>query len=204
MAKILSKAGVTLADVYDVQGSVAGIDELLSKEVNLVHELGSTILSERLVGTIFAIDATAIAASVTWNVTFFTGNDHARLLGVQVITDQASRIANASLHISENPPSVTELPIWAWEAADTEISIQSSIAGTVTARLLLAPNPGTIHNLPNLMVGGTSITPASQISFRGVASAFGAGTVRPQALIYLAHSAGGGTPGNKGLPLPGW
>ena len=47
MPKILAQAGISLADVYDVEGSIAGTDELLSEDVSLVHEMGGHMMSER-------------------------------------------------------------------------------------------------------------------------------------------------------------
>ena len=45
----------------------------------------------------------------------------------------------------------------------------------------------------------------NDIAFRGVTSAFGAGTVVLTALIHIAFThLGGNVPSNFGLPVPGW
>jgi len=41
MSRIQTRAGESLADQYDTPGSVAGVEELLSRDVGLFHETPS-------------------------------------------------------------------------------------------------------------------------------------------------------------------
>ena len=45
MVKILSQAGISLADLYNVEGSIAGIEQLDTRELPIVHEMSGTIFS---------------------------------------------------------------------------------------------------------------------------------------------------------------
>ena len=61
MPKILSQAGDSLADSYDVAGSIAGVDDLITQDVQLLHEMGGTIFSERLTSQVLTIASGSIA-----------------------------------------------------------------------------------------------------------------------------------------------
>jgi len=206
VAKILSKSGDSLADVYDVVGSIAGIDELISEDVNLVHEMGATIFSERLGGRIVRVTTGAIAASVTFNQTFDVSNDvpgSSRVLGVQVVTDDESRISRVQLSIT-SPPQIddTDLPIAAWQVADPTVRANILVSGTVAAFDILVPT-SHMANIPSLIIGNESDAPIDLLSLRGLTQGFGAGTVTITALVYMAFSQPGGL-SNRGLPLPSW
>ena len=203
MAKILSKSGDSLADVYNVQGSIAGIDQLLSEEVHLVHEMGSTIFSERLSSSILVLDTAALSQTTDFAINFFLGRTTARILGVQVLANQSpvTRILRASVNIS-TPIPITDMPIWTWVPADLESTVNIIIAGSSSLGKFLMN--GNNRLLPNITIGsdqpfGTTPT----ISFRGKTATFGAGTVIVTALIYFAFASAGGL-SSRGLPLPGW
>lgn len=201
MPKILSKTGDSLADVYDVEGSIAGVDELLSEEINLVHEMGGTAFSERLSTRMFSISSGAIAQSIAFNVNF-SENENARVLGVQVITTTEARVSHVQVSIT-SPPGVDnqECPIWGWESTkDTFRSLSMLVGGAIVSRDVLVP---AFSLLPNLLVGPDSPRSAQTLTIRGAATAFGAGTVTIQALLYLAFPQTAGL-SSRGLPLPGW
>lgn len=202
MPKVLSKSGDSLADVYDVEGSIAGVEELLSKDINLVHEMGATIFSERLSTRMVDLTSGAIAQTLAFNVNF-TVTETARLLGIQVITSDPARLLRVQASIT-SPPAVDnqDVPIWLWDvAANGVTAARLLLAGTVTAVNLL--NPNFRPDIPNLLVGLGSPRPASTISLRGFTATFGAGTVTTQALILLAFPQVGGL-SSRGLPIPSW
>lgn len=202
MSKILSQTGVSLADVYDVKGSIVGVEELDAEAVKTVHEMGATIFSERLSTRIVSIPSTAIAQTITFNVNF-TATETSRVLGVQVVADDATRVARVQLSIT-SPPAAdnAEVPIFYWSAADDVLRRQNIlIAGVVGSFDVMVP--ATPINVPNLLVGFDSPRPASTLSMRGLSTTFGAGTVAIQALIHLAFPQTEGL-SSHGLPLPGW
>lgn len=201
MAKILSKSGDSLADVYDVEGSIAGIDDLKSEDVNLVHEMGSTVFAERLSGTIVALGSGILAQSLAFN-TALVIPEFSRILGVQVMSDDASRVADFSVHVTSTFGAVSrDSPLFIWENADGSTICRVQIGGTLaTLDALKPPLPAQV---PNLIIGDDSPQAVNTLSVRGATNGFGAGTVSTQALIYLAFPQIGGL-SNRGLPLPGW
>jgi len=64
MPKVLGQVGVSLADAYDIEGSIAGVDELVTRDVSLTHDMAATIFSER-VSTAIRRSATAALAQNT-------------------------------------------------------------------------------------------------------------------------------------------
>ena len=204
MVKILSKSGDSLADTYDVEGSVAGIDQLETRELGIIHEMGHTVFSERLSASIRRGTSGAILQSTTWDLTIpdFPVTPF-RVLGVVVVAD-AGRVAFAQVSL-QDASGDREIPIWIW---DTDNDVQSDIRivenGAAVANLLaLVPsnNGGTV---PNLALGSEQPQPVGEnVLFRGVTTAFGAGTVTCTALIYIAFSQIGGI-SSRGLPVPGW
>ena len=210
MAKILSKSGSSLADTYQVEGSIAGIEELLSENVNLVHEMGATIMSERLAGRLVVMAPNAAAQNVNWDVGIASNLQPiqpTRLLGVAVVVDVTSRISHASVHIATIPPlqSLQDIPIWSWEAgagSDFERTVRIKMDGTAANLIMLQPSFDT-PMIPNLIIGTAQQIPVPAINFRGRTASFGAGTVLPQCILYLAFPERQ-TPASHGLPLPSW
>jgi len=204
MGKILSRAGTSLADVYDVEGSIAGVDQLLSEDVNLVHEMGSTIFNERLTGAISPVASAATAQSLAGSASGGAFTQTVRLLGIQVVVDEVeTRLDEVTVLIAG--PGTTEIPIWTWVQADGAILQPMNLAGSVGDVLLLTPALGRITLLPNLLfgdqpdgqVGGTTIIT------RFNTSAFGAGTIVVTTIQHIAFAATGGL-SSRGLPIPGW
>lgn len=204
MPKVLSQSGISLADVYDVEGSIAGIEQLIAKEVNLFHEMGKTIFSERLSATIRRQTSGAINQNNAFDV-FFTDLPAGiwRILGLFVFTDVSARLSHAQVSV-QNADSSREIPIFVWNnAPDTQASIRfvddGAAAATVTA---LMTNTGPLT--PSLGVNAPQPQEVgSGIAFRGVATGFGAGTVTATAIVHIAFSEVS-RPSSIGLPVPGW
>lgn len=201
MPKVLSQSGNSLADVYDVEGSIAGIEELLSKDVNLVHEMGSTIFSERLSARMIALSSGALAQSLEWDINFSFA-EHTRILAVQVVTATVARVNQASVALlSGAAVDDMEVPIWAWDANEGSVVARVLIGGAVaTQAVLISP---IVPQVPSMLTGNDAPRPASTVSFRGGTTAFGAGTVITQALIYGLFPQVAGL-SSRGLPIPGW
>ena len=204
MVKILSRAGVSLADTYDVQGSIAGIEQLQSEEVTLVHEMGGTIFSERVSGFIRRITSGAIAQNVLWDkVLSDLPAGPFRILGVVVLADTAARTNRAMVAIQQ-ADGEREIPIFTFKVGATgmeEITIRIVENGQAATDISQLVSPITL--LPNLCLGGGQPQRTPNVSFRGVSSGFGAGTVELTLLLYIAFSQIGGI-SSKGLPVPSW
>ncbi len=206
MPKILAKSGDSLADVYDVKGSIAGVEELLSQDVNLVHEMGGVIFSERVGSNVLEIATGAIAQSTDFNINFNLGRGPRRLLGVQVFhssTIGTARIDHCQVSITTPPAgSNTDIPIWYWNAGVNATQEISVMKGGVLADLnLLVPSVPPL--LPNLLMGDDQPNTAPLITMRGTTIAFGAGTIVISVHVYFAFTQLGGV-SSRGLPMPGW
>jgi len=203
MVKILSQAGMSLADVYDVVGSVAGIDQLESREVSLVHEMGGTLVSERMSSFIRRTATNNILQSVTWDITVGDLPDGmSRILSVAVFCNVTARISHAQISVRE-PVGGREVPCWAWDSAiDDEITIRlQDNDGAVADFFLLRPD--VMLNLPGMLFGGGQRQQVPDFAFRGETAAFGAGNVTTVALVQLAFTHTGEI-SSFGLPVPSW
>jgi len=207
VAKILSQAGISLADVYDIEGSIAGTDELLSKEVNLTHEMGGQIFSERLQSFLIKAQSGDILQSVVFamNIASFPPTTN-RLLGVSALVDTSGRLANLCVSIRDEV-DFREYPIWNWDFNnDNEQVFRWSDDGAGVAEFFLLNTP--TYRLPEMLIqeGTPKIMPSIQI--RGTTNAFGAGTLETFVLIHVARPEGAqpaaGEPSSFGLPLPSW
>lgn len=202
MAKILSKSGASLADVYDVEGSIAGIDQLETKDVILMHEMGSAIFSERLNGAIQRFSVVSIPQSTNFDVTVTQLSEvpH-RVHNVIVFANAQSRVALAQVSLLARD-LLREIPIFAWDSGfDQEVSTRM-IDGTVATFILLRPTGGFFPGTPSLL-GGQNLEVVNGFSLRGSTLAFGAGTVTVTGLVYTSFASLGGVSSN-GLPLPSW
>ena len=203
MTKILSQSGISLADVYDVEGSIAGVEQLLSEDVTLSHEMGSTLFSERLSGSIRRAQAVNIIQSATYDVTlvnFPTGVW--RVLGITVLANIIGRVDRCQVSLRD-PLSEREIPLFIWDSAnnvETLIRIQDNGAA-VGAQLALI---GGQVQTPNLGIGTSQPQRVGQeIVLRGNTLAFGAGAVTLTVLVYIAFSQTTAV-SSRGLPVPGW
>ncbi len=204
MVKILSRAGVSLADTYDVEGSIAGIEALESREVTLVHEMGRTIHSERMSGVIRIITTGVRLQNITFAVVLTDlPAGIFRILGVEMFADVAGRLTMAQVSLAADIPNGQEIPLAIWNiAADRETGIRVNLGGGATTVVSLqstAPRP----TLPTLGVGDGQLQRTDILSLRGITSGFGAGDVTVTALIHIAFARLGGV-SSLGLPIPGW
>ncbi len=202
MSKVLSQSGISLADQYDVEGSVAGIEDLNSRDVSLVHEMGQTLFSERLGATIRRTSSGAIGQSDVWDnviVTFPTAPF--RILGVIVLSDDATRLSVVTVSI-RSTQQVREMPIFEWDTNEGAVTsrIDQEGAGAANTSTLI---PARSTGWPTLGVGSLSRQEVGAIAFRGSTNAFGAGDVTTIALIHIAFAQQAGL-SSYGLPIPGW
>lgn len=203
MTKVLSKAGASLADVYDVQGSIAGINQLESDDVSLVHEMGATIFSERLGGSIVVVSTGALGQNTDWNLALSRGSTPSRILGIGVINNVSGRVSRAQVSLAAVPPLLTDIPIFVWDSVvDIERLLNIQVEGVNVLRNILSPNPGHVL-LPNLMIGTGQPLVTPQLTFRGRTLGFGAGTVVIEHIVYTVAAGLGGV-SSTGLPLPSW
>jgi len=209
MPIIQGDAGSTLAANYDVEGSQISISELLAQDVNLVHEMGGQIFSER--ARILLVKFTSIATAASTPFVLEQGgivDAPNRLLGFEAFGNNAGRVNNVSLAI-RNTSTGREMPVWKWQTAVgemTEIFVHWSDDGAAAgqtinyftdvpfaAQMLLRAD--LLGNMPSLIM-------------RGVTGAFGAGTqiVTGVATLLVPTSLnpGPGEPSSHGLPMPSW
>jgi len=203
MGKILSQSGMSLADAYDIEGSVVEVDDLLAKEVSLVHDLSGTLFSERFSTAIIRASSGAVLQSVAWNQVLVPDiTSYFRILNVTVVSDQPTRIANCNVALRD-PILGRETPIWAWDTdldPDFIVTQLDEEGGGVTATNNLLVG----HTwLPAIGAGTQQPQRTPEITFRGITTAFGAGTATTIALITLAFADLQGV-SSHGLPLPGW
>lgn len=201
--KILAQAGISLADIYDVQGSIVGVEQLQSQEVSLVHEMGATIFSERLTGTVGRITSGNLLQTVTFGFTLTPPDGIYRILGVSVFTDVAARMANVSLLLRASQ-SEREMPLFVWDSGnDLESLMVIDDDGTVATHIALiqtSPQPG----IPSLGIGtGQRATVGDLIRLRGITATFGAGNVVVTAIVYFAFPRTTSI-SSFGVPIPAW
>lgn len=200
MAKILSKSGESLADVYDIKGSIAGIDDLISEEVHLTHEMGATIFSERMAGRIVEIPTGDILKDIQFNINF-SFSQVTRILGIAVLTDDATRLVRVQVSVTSPPAlSNTDVPFFLWDSTGSSVTAEVLVSGSILVRSALT---SVVPFVPNLLMGQQSARPISTITLRGLTLNFGAGTVNISALVYVAFPELGGV-SSRGLPIPGW
>lgn len=203
MGKILAQTGVSLSDVYDVQGSLVAVEELRSEEIQLTHDMGATIFSERVSGGIRRQTSGAIAQSTAFNSALIDFPQGVyRILNVLVIADVAGRVDHAALMLRQ-PALSREMPLFIWDQAiDSEATVLmvESGGGAADRIALVNSRPG----VPSLGVGlGQPQTQGDSMILRGESTAFGAGTVTVIVLVYIAFSQIAGI-SSIGLPVPGW
>ena len=207
MVKVLSQAGISLSDIYDVEGSVVGIEQLIPSEVRLEHEMGGAIFSERLSAGIRRQTTGAITQSTPFDL-FMIGLPAGiyRILGVKVTADLAARVANVNLSvvgIDATGALGQEMPFFVWDSGvDSEITLRTTDLGPAAANFV-----GLVTDrvqTPTIAVStGQPQLVGSQIAMRGNSAAFGAGNIVVTAQVLIAFSEIGGI-SSIGLPVPSW
>lgn len=205
MVKILSKSGESLADIYDVAGSVAGIEQLETRELPIVHEMGATVMSERFTTRIFRITSGAVLQSVAFNLELTTLPDTpARLLGIQVVSTSTVRLAQVAV-LGTDPTLGQDFPLWAFDTTLAEFEqVTMEDAGSGQPLQILVPRTGL--NVFPAFVGGAAQQDSmvSSVTLAGLTTAFGGGTVTTTALLLLAFPRGAANISGVGLPIPSW
>jgi len=198
--KILSQAGISLADQYDVAGSVAGLETLDSEEVKTVHEMGGTIFSERLSSTISRIDSAANAQNITFNIETANANrpDVTRLLGLTVFSP-LNRFVRLQVSIFD-PVNSRDMVIWAWDSNEEVLNITMDIGAGPASGIYYV---STLPFVPTLIFGTNQPDNTPDLSIRGITSSFGAGTEILTVLLHFAFPRLGGV-SSYGLPIPSW
>ncbi|MCH7935352.1 MAG: hypothetical protein IIC36_15275 [Gemmatimonadetes bacterium] len=203
MSKILGQTGVSLADVYDIEGSVAGVEDLESDSVKTVHEMGQVIFSERLNLTIERLTTGALLQDTTFLIVLGSLPDTPwRVLGVNVFATNTLRISNVVVALHDSLLG-RDMPIFVWNSAvDDEFLVRlRNESGSATNQVLLrpiVPNP-----VPTLGCGSDQRQSVNQLALQGLVSSFGAGTVTITATVQIAFPELGGI-SSYGLPIPGW
>lgn len=208
MVKILSQSGTSLADIYNVEGSIAGVEQLLSGEVSVVHEMGQLIASERMGGQLLRVAIAGIVASADFAAVLTGINTGvSRFHGVTIITDNASRLERVNVNVRTQPggrptQTVQEHVVWAFDGTNSE-NIEIVDDGGVQITIAALRGTQEFNNLPCLLTGADQPQLVSEIAIRGTATAFGAGTVD---VILIAHVSFGQAEGlgSRGLPIPSW
>lgn len=206
MSRVKAQAGTSLADIYDVVGSVAGVDELDTRSVPAVHEMGNTIFSERLGGRLNVWDTQAIAQTINFGVEF-PGPDPAnaisvptRILGAAVTVDVGARVLRVAIVVRDITNGV-EFPIFVWdEAVERIIRMQPDTLGVANVTFLQGTPEFDL--LPSMIIGSDPDAEWS-LFLRGTTAAFGLGSVTVSARVYLALARTKAI-SSLGLPIPGW
>jgi len=207
-AKILGEAGKSLADIYDVEGSVVDIEELDARVIQAVHELGEVINSERMGVAIIRMSTGDLLQTITFDVVtpVLDMPGITRVLGVMVFAD-GDRVLTANVNLT-NGAAQNELALWWWDpATDLALTGRVMVLGSIASRVLLRPSVN-YANLPTLATGPGQRAQMPAFSLRGITTTFGAGTVEITAHILIANAdvkgTGIGAPSNIGLPMPSW
>ena len=201
--KVQAQAGGSLSDIYDVKGGQAPIDRLITGEVQLVHEMGATIQSERFSSTIRRRSAGALGQNVNWDDEISDlPAGVSRILGITVLTN-AARISVATVSLRD-PGSGRERVLFAFQtgvgtSAIIGVRIQENNAAVANTSMLVPGYPPEL----SMLIGADQPQQVPDIAFRGTTTGFGAGTVTPILLIHLAFAAIGGI-SSRGLSIPSW
>jgi len=207
-SKILSKSGESLADVYDVEGSVAGLERLESEDVHVVHEMGGAIFSERAGARVIQLQSGAIAQNIQFNVNLTLGLNAVRILHYAMIADVTARTQALILSLSDVVGGVisTDCPFFAWvngTAGDLDKPIRWMQNGVVLNVRYFDTN-SNLRAMPTMAMGEQQApNVVNQLTLRGQTSGFGAGTVSYTAVVLIAFAEVGGL-SSKGLPIPSW
>lgn len=208
MPKIQSQSGTSLADTYDVEGSIAGVDNLESRDVHLFDEMGGRVFSERLHFFIIELDSGDVTQNTSFNISVGGIPDSPnRIVGAGMLIDVTARVDFVQMSIHDETSPSTEIPFWVWDSAiDAERSIRAQVGGGATATMFWLQSEAV--QSPYL-IGRTGVSQQiPTIRMRGNTTGFGAGNVVITGLVYLARANPGdpapGAPSSHGLPLPGW
>jgi len=204
MPKILSQSGITLADQYDVEGSVAGVEDLNSQDVSLTHDMASVLQAERMCGDIFRLSTGALAQTIIINsVMVGLPNFPTRIHQIAVVNfnkDSGTRLTDLSINIRDANQSA-EVPAWVWAGTTIDGRI-SNLAGATANCEFLVPNPA-LSVIPSMLYGSSQPQVVENFAMRGLTTTFGAGTVELVLMVYLGFNAQKAV-SSAGVPVPSW
>jgi len=206
MTKILSRAGASLADIYDVEGSIAGIEQLETRELGIVHEMGATVFSERFSTRIIRITTGDIAQNTDFNIEEVNVSETpARLLGVQVFATVVSQTLRCAV-LATDPILGQDFPLWVFDTAATNSdTVFLEDAAVHSNKQVLVPRIGI--PVGPAFVGGREQqgTMASSVTLTGRTTGFGAGVVVHTALLLIAFARSDGSRSPpRGITIPSW
>lgn len=207
MPKILSQSGTSLADTYDVEGSIAGVDNLESRDVHLFDEMGGRVFSERLQSFFIRMTTGLILQDTNFDIIAGGVPDSPnRVLAISVLVAGGDRIDRASVSLNDTEGE-TDMVLFAWNtSSDVGIITRWEELGNLASDLLLVPTAPP--NLPALMTRTGPGKSMPDLALRGRSTGFGAGTTECVAIIHICRANPGnpapGAPSSHGLPLPGW
>jgi len=208
---ILGRPGFSLADVYEIEGSSVGVDDLQTKEVHLVHELGGQIVGERLRTFLHHFESADNLQSVAFDVADGQLNDvPCRILGLCVTTDTIARLTGVQVSLESADNAFGEFPLFVWSTGnDTETAFRYSQPGASpsTEGYLSVTDANQMQAHPTLAARGEDDLMGNLV-MRGDTAAFGAGTVKIHVMALIARCeripSAPGDPKNFGLPFPSW
>jgi len=217
VAKVQAQAGKSLADVYAVEGSIVGVEELVTQDVTLSHEMGGEIHSERLTCNLVRISSGDIAASTTFDVgvnpsgtgvaPFYTPDVTNRILGVfvAVVAADVNHFEYVAISLRDLNSS-QEMPIYTWDDSDDDQTlVRWNDGGSAAEYYQLRAKPTFNQTLATRM-GDEQVM--CQIQFRGKTKSGFGGTGEAIALVQCLRPARvqitAGQPRSHGLPLPSW
>lgn len=208
--KILGRSGESLADSYDVEGSIVKYGELDTETVQAVHEIGAVQFSERLVGMIIEGSST-VSASGNFQASLggaIANVPMVRIIALQVLVDTAGRIAHAAVNLrgdirpAAGGPSVAQsIPVWVFDGTNTD-TVRCMSDDTLADQNSLRPL-SNYTQLPTALIGPTQQIAVDRVHCNGSASAFGAGTVTVTVRAYILFSESQGL-SSRGVPIPSW
>jgi len=205
VSKVLGQVGVSLADQYDVKGSIVGVAELDAQDVKVVHDLSHTMLSERLSTRIIQTQSAALSQSQSFNLLIGPAEiapqlpgTVTRLLGVMVFAD-ATRVSRVQCSINE-PATALDLPFFVWDAS-IDLAVDVNIEGDLVT--YFRPTHPLPWGAASLLCGLDQPQSTPAIAVRGITTAFGAGTVTITARFLIAFAASAGL-SSYGVTVPSW
>lgn len=205
MVKVLSQAGISLADTYDVEGSIAGIEQLLPNEVQVVHDMATTLQGERISTTLIRAASAATAQNLAFSILVPAAalpQNAFRILGAIMEVSVTSRLTHANVQLQGLAPTVVNaMPFVVWDGTN-EDTIRFADAGTVADRIVLRPDP-IYTQLPLFCCGIEQPEAVASVLMRGLTSGFGAGDVTVTLTLYVGLMAISGL-SSYGLAPPSW
>jgi len=208
-AEIQGDSGKSLADIYDVKGSVVSLEEVDAQVIAGVHDMGGLILSERMGSSINLLQTGDLLQTVDILVTGATQFPGiTRILNLYVFADAASRVEQVSINVASED-GAREVPIWVWDSGnDAAFPQRIRTPGGAYAVFTALRSLDPMQSLPGMLFGAGQRAQVGHLTMTGTTLTFGAGTVEVFMVAQIATAdilgTGVGSPSNVGLPIPSW